>query len=160
MPRPQAHPCRPELCGLVTDTNSTVGAVVPDAPLAVPSCPGSATAANTPSPVGAGSQGTLAGYPARDTLRDHLCLAMAANFPPSVGAGLQGTLAGYPARRNIPLPPPTPQWPRSFPHTSLHSPLFTLHSPPNIPPIPRINTINLSHLRFIPKNALFLGLQI
>ena len=101
MPRPQTHPYRPKPCGLVTDTNSTVGAVVPDAPLAVPSCPGSATAANTPSPVGAGSQGTLAGYPARDTLRDHLCLAMAANFPPSVGAGLQGTLAGYPARRNI-----------------------------------------------------------
>ena len=74
MPRPQTHRCRPELCGYATDTNSTVGA---------------------------GLQGTLAGHPARDTLRDHLCLAMAANFPPSVGAGLQGTLAGYPARRNI-----------------------------------------------------------
>ena len=58
-------------------------------------------ATNCPLSVGAGLQGTLAGYPARDTLRDHLCLAMAANIPPSVGAGLQGTLAGHPARRHI-----------------------------------------------------------
>ena len=77
-------------------------------------------------------RGRIAGHPCGPSGPRHvacpLCPATAANIPPSVGAGLQGTLAGYPARRNIPLPPPTPQWPRSFPHTSLHSPLSTLHS--------------------------------
>ena len=58
----------PETLRIAMDTNSTVGAVVPDAPLALPHHPGSVMATNCPLSVGAGLQGTLAGHPARDML--------------------------------------------------------------------------------------------
>ena len=74
----------------------------------------------------------------------------------------RGRIAGHPCGLSGPQehPPATPYPAMATKFPPYFSPLSTLHSPPNIPPIPRINTINLSSLRFIPKNALFLGFQI
>ena len=65
MPRPHPHPCRPNHTGFEPNINPTVGAGVPAAPANLPPPPPSRDGRKRPPFVGAGSQGTLAGYPAR-----------------------------------------------------------------------------------------------